>query len=293
MSAATALGIPVSGAGSSSDFRGIRLDVDRDVTPSEAAQLHALGAVEIGKRHRSVPLSDQTPASSAGSRYADREPFFGGGAIKSGNQRCSIGVVVMMATGSVVSTTARHCGMNQEWVTAVGNQDVGPTWYDDLGTDLTLLGDGRTAFHFQHQIWVGGPWSTTAKYSHGKADPVQGQSGICVDGGYSGEHCDTVVTAVNYFDSRYVGPGYVVTKTGNDTAAIACLGDSGGPSYSYVAEGGTEIAANGVISSGIGQPDEPGNQYKCVTPFNPDVDHTMASMRYSPCTSPLLRIILV
>lgn len=235
ITAAKGRGIPVEGVGSSTDFSGLRVNVDDAVTPAQIAELRSLGAIEVESRGRSVPLT---------ARNNDSGPFSGGAAIVSGSQKCSLGFSAQMATGSIIGISALHCGSGNNWTTPTGTT-VGTSGYYNLGTD-TMVIYNPTYGNFASSVYINGWNSSVAQTVSSKADPVLNEL-VCADGGYTGEVCGATVTEVNYTDSRYVGPGYLAVLYGG--ATFAAPGDSGSPGYAKDANG--NIIAGGILSSAL------------------------------------------
>lgn len=248
IAAAKDRGIPVAGVGSSTDFSGLRVNVDKTATPAQIAELRSLGALEVESKGASVPLS----------RNSDSGPFSGGAAIISGSQKCSLGFAAQMATGSIVGVSALHCGSGNNWTTLTGTT-VGTSGYYNLGTD-TMVIYNPTYGNFAPAVYVGAWNSSVTQSVWSKADPVLHEL-VCADGGYTGEVCGAEVTDVNYTDSRYVGPGYLAVLFGG--ATFVAPGDSGSASYARDASG--HIVAGGILSSAL----ESYKTYCQTDPYNP------------------------
>jgi hypothetical protein len=233
IAAAKAAGIPVSGAGSSSDFTGMKVNIDEVITPAVSTKLHAMGATEVGQAGRSVPLA----------RNADIAPFWAGAQIEATTE-CSLGFMAQMATGWTVGLSARHCGINTTVTTPAGST-VGTSSYNELTTD-TMAIFPQNLTDFEPAAYVGPFNSYLGESVRDKADPALGSS-TCTDGGFTGLQCDAKVTDVNYWDSRYVGPGYMVQST--NSYALVTPGDSGSPGLLFNG-GGKGVIAQGMLSSG-------------------------------------------
>jgi hypothetical protein len=218
--------------------------------------------ITVGERPQALDRNNDTPPFSGGARYLTAVAG------------CTTGIPVTRGLTGSYMLSAGHCGDNGG-AANIGGQPTptGTILAKDACHDTLLINfTGRT----QPSVY-NGPFnsSTTAAVVGSTADFVGNL--ITTDGGYSGEHLNIPVTAVDVFSNVGGNPcspvGPTTTATYGNGTCVATTGDSGGPVYSYNGPG--TVLARGTISSGSGSATCPGIQGRAFS-----------SMDYAPMLRP-------
>src|SRR5215475_2046074 len=181
------------------------------------------------------------------SRQNDIPWFWGGSRYNTPVGGCSNGFALSVpGSANVYEISAGHCGDNGQGATIPGQPS--PT-----GT-ITADNNARDTLAISYPAGVygaiyNGPWNSSTGVGVGGAVADFVGNFVCTGGASSGEHCGIQVQAVDQF----VNVGYIIgPETRAALPAGQCAvapGDSGGPAYSYRADG--RVDARGTISSGI------------------------------------------
>ncbi|MEV4753660.1 hypothetical protein AB0J86_00880 [Micromonospora sp. NPDC049559] len=182
-------------------------------------------------------------------RQADTTPFWGGARYNTPVGGCSTGFAVSWAGANRI-ISAGHCGSNGQNATVPGWGTAGPIINDNDSRDTLMINASTSG-----RIYTGAYNASTSVGVGGAVSDFVGNI-ICTGGASSGEHCNIQVQAVN----QYVNVGYVIGPMTygvqlNGTCAVA-PGDSGGPVYSYRADG--RVDARGTVSAGTSNVSCPG-----------------------------------
>ncbi|XVX20445.1 hypothetical protein ACQP1U_00785 [Actinomycetota bacterium] len=161
------------------------------------------------------------------SRYADDAPHRGGAAIFTGNVRCTSGITVKQANGTLAMVTAGHCGgVGTQWRS--GSTERVKADFGSITrratfprTDLALLTGGK----YQPRTWLGGQTGFNA--AAGAAYTLRPGVYYCTSGSTTFEACGKTVVSMNatFCDASGCTYGLVTLKGGRAVQP----GDSGGP----------------------------------------------------------------
>jgi hypothetical protein len=178
-------------------------------------------------------------------RQADTPQFWGGARYNSPVGGCSTGFAVSVG-GIARDLSAGHCGTAPQTVSIPGQPNPTGTIVSDNKPRDTLLINFSGGV--SGRIYTGAFNSASSVGVGGAANDFVGNL-VCTGGASSGEHCGITVRVVDEF----VNVGYIIgpeTRASYPSATCAVApGDSGGPAYSYRADG--RIDARGTISAGI------------------------------------------
>ena len=291
------------------DGSGLQVGVSSGQARARALAVGKAGGIPVTftRQAQSVPLAG---------RWADVQPFFGGGLINSAlnSQDCTAGwpIHATLRPATFYIITAAHCTYRPQvnpatnvWTTgrwtAFPARNIGTVVpRHALGLDAGLIntgvngslgGGGARAIYTGGVDPKGNGLLEKAAGIDGATKNVVGDK-VCTSGAYSGEICNLTITSTNATWKVLYSDGTVVVVTGlrikNPGGGNAAGGgDSGGPVYSYVNAG--LVAARGIISTGVG-----GTKTKCtgVLHFanNPHLaERTCYSQIYVPDINAILR----
>lgn len=187
------------------------------------------------------------------SRGDDSPWFNGGGRLSSGSTECTGSWTIRTNAGNSYMMTAGHCFRSGSSVrmSSGGRQWVGTTMYRTFhsgGVDVELVGRNR----YNDSVWGGSLSNQESKPVTGWSRTSVPGSSMCIDGGYTGEDCDTSITTTDICAN--IGYEYFVQRAchldvavSNSDRVIAVAGDSGGPVYRNDGRGG--VTAYGVITA--------------------------------------------
>lgn len=201
------------GAQPSLDFTSIQLDLADGVSVDQAK----------GSIASTLPLSFATGIHhiELSGRWADTQPFYGGGAISgSGLGPCSTGFVFKKSTHTY-EVTANHCN-HGTFKTPTG-LTVGSTIGYSSKYDAQYLGTDK----YGNYVFNGGWKSTSSILQNGSGNTVVGQI-VCTSGAHSGKVCDVYVQSNNVI---YGSEGPFFQGRQQDGLGAVTGGDSGGPVY--------------------------------------------------------------
>jgi hypothetical protein len=227
--------IPVDGS-------ALRVGVDSTTAKSAAATLPDVGVtVETAAQDRIRPSG----------RYDDIDPFYGGGAIRSGEGVvCSAGFAVTKNNLTYL-LTAGHCGYpGQSWSNGNGSRSVGTAVEENPSQDLLLIKTWAYPYVFT------GVGASGAVGRIIRAEYVYTGEELCSSGAYTTWLCGHVVNDAGNSSYCAYDPwgnwecysGLVWSHQENGALSIR-PGDSGGSVVLPTAQG---IVAKGTISGGGG-----------------------------------------
>jgi hypothetical protein len=268
-------GFPHSGitmVAPANDGSGLQIGFSSGQAKARSLAADKAGGIRVTftRQPQSVPLAG---------RWADVQPFFGGGLINSAlnSEDCTAGwpIHATLRPATFYIITAAHCTYRPSvnpatnvWTTgrwtAFATKHIGTVVpRHALGLDAGLINTGMNGS-------VGGGGGRTI-YTGGvdpkgnglleKAAGIDGSTKnfvgntVCTSGAYSGEICGLKIENTNatwrvlYSDGTVVVVHGLLIKNPKGTNA-AGQGDSGGPVYSYANAG--LVAARGIISTGVG-----------------------------------------
>jgi len=225
------------------DGGGVSVTLADTLTPSAQAT-----AQQALRGHSPVALTFATGPRPrpAYSRQADTPPFFGGSRIYTPAGFCSNGFALSVpGSAAVFELSAGHCGQVGQWVYISGQPfPAGTIVSQDTCRDSMLIQYPAGV------VWLiyNGAFDTSAATNVAGAAPDF--FGDWVEtGGPSGEHLNIQVGPVDVFagngSSCSIGP--LIEAGYSDNSCAASGGDSGGPVYTYNADG--SVTARGTISA--------------------------------------------
>ncbi|WP_418060887.1 hypothetical protein [Pimelobacter simplex] len=198
-------------------------------------------------------------------RNDDSPPWQGGGAMRypaRPGSFCSTGFAVVTGSGQGRLLSAAHCDSTGNLAVNDGTdaQQIAPggASVDKRTNDIdSMIIDPPASPGTTGKIF-GGAWNKaagTAGYQYnvaGSGGVVEGDTGYCVGGAMSGEHCGKTVRQTSY---QYDCPGndtltcFGFRFSGNAGVITTALGDSGGPIYVKRSDG--RVGARGINSAAI------------------------------------------
>ena len=205
------------------------------------------GADILGTARLPVTVTAGQRPTGLYSRQNDVPLFWGGSRYNTPVGGCSNGFALSVPGASnVYEISAGHCGDNGQGATIPGQPSpTGTITADNNARDTLAISYPAGVYG---AIYNGAYNSSTGVGVGGAVADFVGNY-ICTGGASSGEHCSVQVQAVDQF----VNVGYVIgPETRAALPAGQCAvapGDSGGPAYSYRADG--RVDARGTISAGI------------------------------------------
>ncbi|MGW3631191.1 hypothetical protein ACWD7F_13660 [Streptomyces sp. NPDC005122] len=228
------------------DGSGLALTVDESTGAADRAALTSKAAVpvSVAKGPRATHLSG---------RLHDTSPYSGGSFYRSGNSACSNGVPVRM-NGSMstdyVMLTAAHCLGGDGATVTVSGRLAGVASHLSSCRDTAVITYGGV----QPRTYTGPSESETSVQVLGATADFIGNL-VETSGADSGEHLGVSVVAVDTFasfeGSACATEGPLTEVAQDDVGCVASPGDSGGPVYSPVGQGGN-VLDRGTI---VGAPD--------------------------------------
>lgn len=241
----------------------------RSLTDEETAALGRLVGIHI-------PLTVEGPIRVAlMSRNLDTAPFYGGDLLNQGSAWCSGGFVAFYGSGAQRTygmLTADHCGHYFYYGQARGSTPshlVGRTHIGSSYTDSQMLingAGGSTRSGYSPQIFRGDWQSYDSRAVKSASDPTLNMV-VCNSGGFTGELCNLRVVSLylQTTDAASTAYGFLVRQLGTTPRCAGQGGDSGGATYSIVANDARSV--KGMIHGGDDR-----TIVSCPQP-NPDVKY--------------------
>jgi hypothetical protein len=229
---------------------GLAVTVEGALRPAARSSLRARSRVPLF-------ITRGTRARAIASRQADTPLFWGGSRFFSDVGRCSNGIPVKVANFFSYMMTAAHCvpaGGDGTPVTIPGQPARAGSF-----SNVSRCRDTALIFYpagIQSRIYTGAPDAATSAQIGGVTPDFVGNL-VVTGGSSSGEHFTIKVSKTDSFDwlsglsCDPTGPLTIASSVAGTCAAAP--GDSGGPVYSYQADGtvlvrGTITAANSNVA---------------------------------------------
>ncbi|WP_329326608.1 hypothetical protein [Streptomyces sp. NBC_01689] len=234
----------VAKAAPKADGSGLAVTVDESTGATDRAALTSRSAVPVS-------VTEGPRATHPSGRLRDTAPYSGGSFNRAGDSACTNGVPVRL-NGSMstdyVMLTAAHCLGGDGATVTVSGALAGVASRLSPCRDTAVITYGAV----QPRTYIGPSESETSVQVLGARADFVGNL-VETSGADSGEHLGVTVVAVDVFASFEGGScateGPLTEVAQDDVGCVASPGDSGGPVYSPVGQGGNVLARGTIVGA--------------------------------------------
>lgn len=233
------------------DMSGVRVLVSQTPPTLAAAITHIDSHMPVRFEITQIRVPQLAPT---GWRWDDLPPWTGGAVIERpvlfglDVVRCSTAFTARTADNTIRGVfSAKHCGTNASWRTAVSHGPIGTSnlWFSDIDVmGIFWPTDSPAYLGFEGRVFSG-VYNGSARIGVAASSWSGLNDIVCTSGGYTGSNCRQRVIDRNlFFEDPFGGPLFATLQM--DGLAAVGQGDSGGPVY---AAGLSNTIAHGVISA--------------------------------------------